>query len=276
MGNYIKKKLYEKYPEFHTASEFYSIAREVRRSEFQTTPHNFKIKGLKGIDLGNYDIHETKIIKHFLTDSDIFVDVGANVGYYTCMAMAMGKHVISIEPLFRNLEHLYVNLKANGWQDNIEIYPVGLSSKPGLATLYGIEQAASLIRDWAGTSTKQRTIPLTTLDIILSGRFYGKKILIKVDVEGAEHDILIGAEKALKTSPSPLWFIEIYLTEYHPEGINKNFSDTFDIFLSHNYEAYTIIDGNLRVLSQTDISCILKSLNNRNFGCNFVFKKKNA
>lgn len=276
MGNYIKKKLYEKYPELHTASEFYSIARELRRSVFETTPHSFKIKGLKGIDIRSYDIYETKIIKQYLSDSDVFLDVGANVGYYTCMAMAMGKHVISIEPLSRNLEYLYVNLKANGWQDNIEIYPVGLSSKPGLATLYGIEQAASLIQDWAGTSTKQRTIPLTTLDIILSGRFDGKKMLIKVDVEGAEYDILKGAERALNTSPSPIWFIEIYLTEHHPEGINNNFSDTFDIFLSHNYKAHTIIDGNLRILSQSDISYILKSRSNKDFGCNFVFKKKVA
>ena len=157
---------------------------------------------------------------------------------------------------------------------NIEIYPVGLSSKPGFSTLYGIEQAASLIQDWAGTSTKQRTIPLTTLDIILSGRFYGKKILIKVDVEGAEHDILKGAERALNTSPSPLWFFEIYLTEHHPEGINNNYSNTFDIFFSHNYESYAICDGNLRVLSQADISYILKSRSNKDFGCNFVFKRK--
>jgi len=248
----------------------------VRRSDFEITPHNFKIKGLKGIEIGNYDIYETKIIKQYLNNSDIFVDVGANVGYYTCMAMAMGKYVISIEPLFRNLEYLYVNLKANGWQDNIEIYPVGLSSKPGLATLYGIEQAASLIQDWAGTSTKQRTIPLTTLDIILNERFYGKKILIKVDVEGAEYDILKGAERALNTSPSPVWFIEIYLTEHHPEGINKNFSNTFDIFFSHNYESYAICDGNLRVLSQADISYILKSQSKMDFGSNFVFKKKGA
>ena len=118
MGNYIKNKLYEKYPEFSAASEFYSIAREVRRSDFEATPHNFKIKGLKGIDVENYDIFETKIIKQFLADSDVFVDVGANVGYYTCMAMAMGKYVISIEPLFRNLEFFYQNLKANGWRDN--------------------------------------------------------------------------------------------------------------------------------------------------------------
>jgi FkbM family methyltransferase len=274
MGNFIKKKLYKKYPELSAASEFYSIARELRRSVFVTTPHNFKIKRIKGIDIRNYDILETRIIKQGLADTDIFVDIGANVGYYTCMAMAMGKYVISIEPLLRNLEYLYENIKANGWQDNIEIFPVGLSSKPGFATLYGIEQSASLIKDWAGASTKQRTIPLTTLDIILNGRFYGKKILIKIDVEGAEHDVLRGAEKILKMTPGPMWFIEIYLTEHHPEGMNNNFSDVFDIFLSHDYESYAISDGNLRILARADISCMLKSRNNLGFGCDFVFKKK--
>jgi len=198
---------------------------------------------------GTFEPEETALVQQYLHDAEVFVDVGANIGFYTCIARSSGKQVIAVEPLRRNLDYLYVNLAANRWND-IEVYPVGLSDRPGLGVLYGASvTGASLIRWWAGASQVfQRMIPLSTLDILLGARFSGKKLVIKIDVEGAEYQVLLGTRKIISMSPRPTWLIEICLNEYHPAGLNPNYAATFEIFWKHGYEARTADRRNQVVL----------------------------
>ncbi len=134
---------------------------------------------------GSFETEEVKLIKKNLSSADVFVDVGANIGFYTCIACSLGKHVIAIEPQPQNLDCLYANLNNNNWQ-NIEIFPLGLSNKPGLLTLYGASgPSVSLVSGWAGYSKRfKRVIPVNTLDTLLGDGFSGKKLFIKIDVEG--------------------------------------------------------------------------------------------
>jgi hypothetical protein len=74
------------------------------------------------------------------------------------------------------------------------------------------------------------------MDNLLGNRFAGKKLFIKIDVEGAEYDVLKGAIKTLTMSPRPTWFIEICLSEFHPGKLNPNYADTFNLFWKHGYE----------------------------------------
>lgn len=52
------------------------------------------------IDMQNgvFEPDETTLFKDIFKGIDIFVDVGANIGFYSCMARAAGLHVIAIEP----------------------------------------------------------------------------------------------------------------------------------------------------------------------------------
>src|SRR5271165_259246 len=51
---------------------------------------------------------------------DRVVDVGANVGFYSCLAASKGKPVIAIEPSPRNVDYLKANLWRNRYQ-NVEV-----------------------------------------------------------------------------------------------------------------------------------------------------------
>lgn len=189
---------------------------------------------------GSFEKEETEIFKKYILESDVFVDVGANVGYYTCIARTLGKHVIAVEPQPQNLDCLYANLRNNHWQDT-EVFPLGLSGKPDLLILYGASgPSASLVSGWAGYSKRyQRVIPVTTLDTLLGDRFSGKKLFIKIDVEGAEYNVLQGALKTLSATPRPVWFMEICLNEFHPGGMNPDYEATFRMFWKHGYEVRT-------------------------------------
>jgi len=235
------------------------------------TKLGFKFAGDIRMQKGSFEPEEVAFISKQLVNMDVFVDVGANIGYYTCIARAAGKHVIAIEPLDHNLKCLYRNLEANAWAD-VEVFPLGVSSEPGLVNLYGGGTGASLIGGWAGGSaTFRRTIPVSTLDIVLGERFAGRKLLVKVDVEGGEQQVLAGAIRTLSTSPAPLWLLEICLTEHHPGGLNALFAETFATFRAHGYTAWTV--GFEREVLATDVARWVKQ-RGRDFGShNFVFSR---
>ncbi len=216
------------------------------RTSVVTTPLGFKLTsgfhpayGL--MREGRFEVEETSIISKFLGNVDQFVDVGANLGYYTCLALQNGKPVIAFEPQQQNLQCLFQNLTSNGWQDNAEVFPLALSEKPGLLTLYGASgPSASLVKNWAGYSSRHKKIvPVSTLDNILSGRFLDKRLFVKMDVEGAEYQVLKGALKTIARPVKPIWLLEVCFKEFHPDGENPDFQNIFKIFFDNGYRAYT-------------------------------------
>ena len=218
---------------------------------------------------GTFETDEIELIQKNLLNADVFVDVGANIGFYTCLARSLGKYVVAIEPQSQNLNCLYANLKNNNWQDT-EVFRLGLSNKPDLLTLYGASgPSASLVSGWAGYSKRfKRIIPVNTLDTLLGDRFSGKKLFIKIDVEGAEYNVIRGALKTLSLSSRPTWFIEICLSEFHPGEMNPNYEATFNLFWQHGYEV-RIANKEVTLVTPNDIrSCVANKcsiINNFNY-----------
>jgi FkbM family methyltransferase len=249
-----------------------------KRKNTVLTPMGFKLVSSnyaanRAMQAGAFEVEETEIIRHHLSSAEVFVDVGANIGLYTCVARSEGKYAIAVEPQPRNLECLYAGLSLNGWTDT-EVYPVGLGDRHGVVTLYGASgTSASLLSGWGRYSPRfQQTIPLTTLDALLSDRFDGKKLLIKIDVEGAEYGVLKGAERILSMLPHPTWMVEIFLDEHHPGGQNLDYSAIFDVFWSHGYEARTA-DHEDRLITPRDIQNWIAAKRSTT-GENFIFVPK--
>ena len=99
----------------------------------------------------------------------------------------------------------------------------------------------------------RRTIAISTLDIILGNRFAGKKMLIKIDVEGTEYPVLLGATSVLCMHPKPTWLLEICSNEFHPEGMNPDFQRIFDLFWKYGYEARMVGQSN-RPIQRADVA----------------------
>ncbi len=267
----IKTYLYEKRPEIAVASEFYGAYRNFRKSGFRKTPYGFVMAGLQSMQDGSYEKDETQNFIDLLKDTEVFIDVGANMGYYSCIARSLNKKVLAVEPLWQNLQYLFNNFSINHWAD-VEVYPVGLSDQPGLATLYGVGTAASFIKDWAGKSTKKRMVPLSTLDILVAKRFIGKKILIKIDVEGLEYSVLKGAVETLSLLPPPMWILETSLIGYFPGGRNENYIKVFETFWSKGYVAYDVTGAGDEMITESQVRNWIKNSDDEGHG-NFLFKK---
>ncbi|MFZ4702569.1 MAG: FkbM family methyltransferase [Candidatus Methylumidiphilus sp.] len=200
--------------------------------EPQPTPWGFKLAGNEAMAQGIFEPTETELVRKLLNEVDILVNVGANVGYYCCHALRMGKPVIAFEPMERSLHFFCKNIKANGW-NGAEILQIALCNNVGILEIYGANTGASLVKDWAGVPDSHNVlVPCSTIDLLLNNRLQGKKALVLVDIEGAEKWMLEGASQILNNEPSPILVKEINSKEHQPNSIemNPHFKSTFNLY----------------------------------------------
>ena len=232
----------------------YRTIRDARRPslDFLQTPYGFRFAGNDAIAKGDFEREEIATVVGLLGKATVFVDVGANVGFYSCLAASLGKRVLAFEPLAANLAVLYENLLANGF-DSVEVFPIGLSDVPGLKPMFGGGTGASFLPGWANAPTSyRRTVPTSTLDLFVSDRFRQQEVLLKVDVEGWESALLRGATRTLAMVPQPTWFVEIGLSQHFPTGRNSAFRETFEVFFQHGYRATTALEDR-RPITREDV-----------------------
>ncbi|MBL8601851.1 MAG: FkbM family methyltransferase [Myxococcales bacterium] len=236
------------------------------------TPHGFVFMGDPSMLDGRFEPDETRLVIDHLEQFEVFVDIGAHWGFFSCLTGSRGKKTVSFEPSPKNLSLLCANLQANGL-DKSEIFPLGLSNEAAILTLYGAHTGASLLRGWAGASSQiTNTIAVNTLDQVLGHRFEGQRLFFKMDIEGAEHIALAGATATLKRDPRPIWMVEICLTEHQPDGgVNPHYREVFERFWANGYTAYTV-DREAREVTAADVDRWV-SQKRRDFGNhNFCFK----
>jgi len=244
--------------------------------EPQETPLGFKFIGNRQMQDGEFEPEETRLVQALLPSVDIVINVGANIGYYCCIALRADKYVVAFEPMHLNLSYLLPNIRANGWDSRIEVFPLALSNTIGVIEIYGGGTGASLVRGWAGATDKTfALVPCSTMDTVLAGRFQGRRTLIIVDVEGAELAMLGGATSYLEREPKPVWMIEISISTHQPKGtrINPNLLSTFQLFWDRGYEAWTA-DGQCQPVTPAEIQSIVECGENSLHTHNFLFLEK--
>lgn len=266
------KPIIEEFPQLAKA---YRYLRDIRRLREipKETPMGFRLLGNIEMERGMFEPEETVLAQKLLKQVDVFINIGANIGYYCCMALYYGKYSVAFEPIQINLLYLYKNIKANHCENNIEIFPIALSDKVGIIDIYGGGTGASLIKGWAGMAAHDfRQVPTSTMDNVLGSRFQGKKCFILVDIEGAEMYMLGGAGSFLNRHPKPIWMVEISIFEHQPKGIqiNPNLLSTFKIFWDNGYEAWTA-GKVVRSIHPDEIKAINRTGHDTLFTHNFLF-----
>jgi FkbM family methyltransferase len=132
---------------------------------------------------------------------DIFIDVGANLGLYTCILMKnrLVPRAILFEPDRRNRVHLGANLLINGLLDaNLEIHPVALGTEPGRFRLVpgperdiGLSQIVEAAAEGQGYD-----VEVVRFDGFVA--LTGRTLAIKIDVERYERKVLAGMARTLR------------------------------------------------------------------------------
>jgi FkbM family methyltransferase len=166
--------------------------------------------------IGTYEVARLRALANAVSLGTVVYDVGANVGIYSLLASLRagpsGK-VYAFEPLERNLVYLRRHLALNN-VENCVILETAVSNREGTRPF----SAASWSSSMAHLSTDgEKLVPSTTLDTCIYGdRGLRPPDIIKIDVEGAEIEVLEGASRVL-TEFHPAIFLEIHGTQLHAE-----------------------------------------------------------
>jgi FkbM family methyltransferase len=131
---------------------------------------------------------------------DVVLDCGANVGAFVKTALASGASlVVAIEPAPQTLECLRRNLASEIALHRVIVYPKGAWDKDDFLTLSVDEHnvgSNSLVLD-TNRPTSVR-VPLTTIDKLVAELKLERVDFIKMDIEGAEKNALLGASQTLQ------------------------------------------------------------------------------
>jgi len=150
-------------------------------------------------------------------DKAIFLDIGANIGWYTLLFAAAGHSVIAFEPMHANEQLLRRSLCSNaGFQEKVTYYNIMLSNAPHKnCTLFSdIDNLGD------GTVTcDQHFLPpenytvqdtgfqMTTVDTALAD-LSNPIVMVKMDVEGHEGHVFKGAERTIIEAHVPYLIFE--------------------------------------------------------------------
>jgi FkbM family methyltransferase len=142
---------------------------------------------------------------------DTVIDVGANIGLFTvplALAAGSGGSVVAIEPLPNNVRRLRANLSRNGL-DAVRVVEAAVGKADGRATLHtaGDPAFGSLREIVKHTRSGDLDVELRSLDSLWGELGRPAVALVKIDVEGAELDVLDGAQDLL-TAARPALLVE--------------------------------------------------------------------
>lgn len=176
------------------------------------------ITGLSPWYSGSERPHQV-IFRSFIQPGDTVIDIGANWGLHTLyMSRLVGNDglVLSVEPFPAACADLKWHLEANKCR-NVRILPVALGDGNGRAEFLPGASASTgsltSVRSESEMSARSFPITMRTLDSLVEELDGRRRIsLVKVDVEGAESKVLIGARKTLRML-RPRFVIDLHTPE---------------------------------------------------------------
>lgn len=122
--------------------------------------------------------------------SGTVVDIGANIGAFSLYAAQHASIVYAVEPEPNNLQALKNNIALNKL-NNITVVPFGISDRNDTAVISDMG-GGSTIKDDGIFGTE---IELITLDALFANYNIKNVDVLKIDVEGSELEIILGASK---------------------------------------------------------------------------------
>lgn len=200
---------------------------------------------------GIWEAYETQLLMGLLSQGDVFLDIGANIGYYSLIgADCVGDtgNVVSFEPEVNNFKILQKNIEHYSFKQ-VQTVNMGLANQVGSSQLYLSEDNFGDHQLFPEDDSRLRQeIKLTRAD-----DFFGELPqvnCIKMDVQGSEYEVVTGMKHLIARSLPNLSII----TEFWPHGLTRAGSSAhklLDELLSLEIPLYIIDHLNHHLISCT-------------------------
>lgn len=170
-----------------------------------------------GFLLGSHETEVQQVLRSVLRPGMVYYDVGANVGFFAVIAARLvgpSGRVFCFEPLPANARQIEYNAKLNGFSSIVarsealggsnRSETFSLSAEPTWGALATVGKAPD-------KASGEMQVTVRTLDSLCGADGLPYPDLMKIDVEGAEEEMLMGAQETLSAS-RPLLVIELHGT----------------------------------------------------------------
>jgi FkbM family methyltransferase len=205
------------------------------------------------IESGDLEPGTRKLIQRVLAPGDVFVDVGANIGMHTIAAAhamrGLGK-VIAFEPFEPTAHLLEKSILLNGFAGLVDIHRAAATNTSVSRALYlGDTSGHHSLFPRGGETASSKVVQVRSVaidDVIPATE---QITLIKIDVEGAELEVLEGAKLLLGANPNIGLIVEFGPCFLQRSGIET--ADWLSKFTSFDLEGWEINDvsGELEKIS---------------------------
>lgn len=196
---------------------------------------------------GSYSPLVVDAMKRHLTAGDVFIDVGANVGYLSALgASLVGRHgqVHSFEPVPRYFQSLRRLAELNP-SYTIVANSCAAGGANGTATIHITREPGqnTLVKGYKNATeiTSNLDISVVRIDSYIEARRLAHVALVKIDAEGYELPILEGLRGYFDSGQRPAIICEIAPRAYALMG--RTSADISDYMARYGYRARDIIDG---------------------------------
>lgn len=182
-------------------------------------------------------------IANSMKPESIFLDIGANFGYFTCLAASrIGTQgcgsVIAIEPNPQMQILLQKNLKVNWSMAPVVVYDLAVTDKDGYVEFSVPKNRAanaSLVSSMKLAGDNRFIVKANSVDNLLKDRIVD---VCKIDVEGFEALVLRGATKTIARSENINIILEWSLSQMQTAGFSPE--DLLSIFSAYGLSTYRL------------------------------------
>lgn len=209
------------------------------------------------VAMGN--LRMQRIFDQWLHPGAIVVDVGANIGYntvYAAQRVGPQGRVYAVEPAQDNLAILYANLFANNLA-NVLVLPYAAGSRHEVKAFYlrgEVSAVNSLFQEnFYAAVTETVDVLIAPLDDLIPAA----PDLVKIDVEGAELDVLHGMSRMM-AAPNLRLVVEWHPTLQQAAGYAP---DALPRYLwSHGFTLHAVTHTRRSLLRAADLSALMGRL----------------
>ncbi|NMM25008.1 MAG: FkbM family methyltransferase [Phycicoccus sp.] len=168
---------------------------------------------------GSWEPEEGALLRRLVRPGTTFVDVGANVGYFSRLIAAVCKpgRIYAFEPHPELVSVLRLNVW--GLSPAVDVVPAALGESNGTVSLTSAEHNYGDTRVTTGSDLPTEMVAaMTRMDDVI----HGDVDVVKIDVQGYESEVLRGMQRIIRENPQLVAIVEFWPAALDGRGIKPS------------------------------------------------------
>jgi FkbM family methyltransferase len=164
------------------------------------------------LENGYWEKHSSELVHEILKkDKLLFIDIGANIGYYSLLAASIGIKCIAFEPIQKNYSLFEKSIKQNNFQHLIKLYKIALGEEHKMVefNIINHNMGGATMYDFTNKiepDYKENVMVFIADDLLLP---IEQEMFIKMDVENMEVSVIKGMIQTLSKGKVKYLLMEI-------------------------------------------------------------------